>query len=362
MVNAKKIIKTLISNYANSWEPFSRLFLLSDIPIWSISRDMEELSSICKSLKITNPYSKLATFCDNQCVFLGSHFDLLLNKNKWLDTKNRLATAYFHGKPGTGSEEFDICFNNLQRYHERISRIQVSYSGMYDVILDSGIDQEKVFLIPIAVNLNYFSFQTPQSRRQARDKLGVPQSAIVVGSFQKDSVGWGEGMEPKLVKGPDVLLDTLRILKSSVSNLFVLLSGPARGFVKAGLNQLGIPFLHVYQKSYKDVAQMFQLLDLYIVSSREEGGPKAVLESMASGVPLITTRVGQATDIVQHGINGWIVDPEDSEGLAYWCRYVVENRSDTEDVLLAGRKTAEANNYNAQLPLWKKFMDGFVDS
>ena len=40
----------------------------------------------------------------------------------------------------------------------------------------------------------------------ARRVLGLPASAFVVGSFQKDGVGWGEGLEPKLIKGPDVLL------------------------------------------------------------------------------------------------------------------------------------------------------------
>jgi len=45
---------------------------------------------------------------------------------------------------------------------------------------------------------------------------------------------------------------------------------------------------------------MLQALDLYIVASREEGEPKAILESMASGVPLVTTEVGQAMDFVEH--------------------------------------------------------------
>ena len=51
----------------------------------------------------------------------------------------------------------------------------------------------------------------PPARRgrpapRARTRLGLPGSAFVVGSFQKDGVGWGEGLEPKLIKGPDVLL------------------------------------------------------------------------------------------------------------------------------------------------------------
>ena len=44
-------------------------------------------------------------------------------------------------------------------------------------------------------------------------------------------VGWGDGLEPKLIKGPDVLLQTVALLRQRIPELFVLLSGPARGYV-----------------------------------------------------------------------------------------------------------------------------------
>ena len=110
---------------------------------------------------------------------------------------------------------------------------------------------------------------------------------MVIGSFQKDGKGWGEGNEPKLIKGPDVLL-----------------TGPARGYVKTGLESLKIPCKHLYLQDYREIGKYYQALDAYLVTSREEGGPKGVLESMASGIPLISTRVGQAQDLVKQGING----------------------------------------------------------
>ncbi len=50
-----------------------------------------------------------------------------------------------------------------------------------------------------------------------------------------------------------------------------------------------------------------------MIASRQEGGPKAALEAMATGVPLVTTRVGQAADLVEDGANGWMVEVEDVE-------------------------------------------------
>lgn len=82
---------------------------------------------------------------------------------------------------------------------------------------------------------------------------------------------------------------------------------------------------------------------------------------MASGVPLVTTRVGQAMDLVRHGVNGWMVDIDNVEALAYWAKYVVSHRSILEAVLRTGRQTAEVNSYEAQIPLWDRFMRGFVE-
>ena len=163
------------------------------------------------------------------------------------------------------------------------------------------------------------------------------------------------------LKGPDILLRTLARLRTRIPELYVLLSGPARGYVMAGLEQLAIPYRHVYVKDYSDVGQLYRALDLYVVTSRDEGGPKAVLESMATGVPLVTTRVGQAMDLVEHEKNGWMVDVEDVEGLVHWSEFALEHRTSLSPVVAAGRRTAEAHTYLAQLPQWREFWRGFVD-
>jgi glycosyltransferase involved in cell wall biosynthesis len=232
---------------------------------------------------------------------------------------------------------------------------------MRDVILESGIESSKVFRIPIAVNLDFFPFREENSKRQSRQRLGIPQSAFVIGSFQKDGVGWGEGNEPKLIKGPDVFLATIARLRTRIPELYVLLSGPARGYVKSGLESMQVPYQHSYLDDYSVIGSMYQALDLYLVTSRQEGGPKAILESMASGIPLISTRVGQAMDLMEHERNGWVVGVDEVEALVHWSLnvYGMDERA-LSAVLAQGRATAEANSYEAQLPLWAEFMKGFV--
>lgn len=341
------------------WPPYSRLILVRDQADWVIDEEMRELGGIASRLGIHQVDSYWLAASRRQAVFYGSQFFLM--SDAWLRSTHHIGVAYFHGKPDTGIKEFDELYQRVRHYHERISRMQVSHSEMRDCLLATGIAPEKVHLIPIGINPSYFPVQTPESKRHARTHYDIPQAAVVVGSFQKDGVGWGEGREPKLIKGPDIFLRSVERLKRQVPELFVVLSGPSRGYVKEGLEKLGIPYRHFLLDHYPEVGRLFQALDLYMVTSRQEGGPKAILESMASGVPIVTTRVGQAMDLVRHGENGFIVDVEDVEGLCAWAESILSHPSELPALQREGRQTAEANSYESQVPLWDQFFNNFVE-
>lgn len=354
------VAKQLIRAATWGWKPYSRLILYGDSVGWSLDWDMLELANISRRLgvRIARPVWKHAAM--PQSIFYASQF--FLTDDDWLKLlPHRIGFSYFHGAPGTGEDDFDAVYDGLRKHHDKLSRIQVSHTEMRDLVLQTGVDPAKVFMIPIGINLVFFPLRTADTKHNARIKLGVPHSAFVIGSFQKDGVGWDDGLEPKLVKGPDVFVETMKQLKREIPELFVMLSGPARGYVKKGLEEAGIPYLHTYLQSYPEIAKLFQALDLYVVASRQEGGPKAILESMASGVPLVTTRVGQAMDLVKHGENAWMADVEDVDALASYALQVYRSsKADLQPILSAGRKTAEANSYESQIPLWAEFMKGFV--
>ncbi len=358
---AQHIGKNIIKAASWNWKPYSRLILYGDDAGWVLDWEMRELRNISEQLgiRLAAPLWKHAA--QPQSIFFSNHF--VLAKDDWLNLlPHRIGFSYFHGKPNTGDDLFDRFYKSLSIHHEKISRIQVSHSEMVDVAVATGIEPSKVFLIPIGINTDFFPFRTPEQKHTAREKLGIPHSAFVVGSFQKDGVGWGDGMEPKLIKGPDVFVETMKRLKNDIPELLVMLSGPARGYVKKGLEEAGIPYVHRYLRSYPDIAKLFQTLDLYVVASRQEGGPKAILESMATGVPLVTTRVGQAMDLVKHGENAYMTDVEDVDALAsYSLKVYRSTETDLQPMLVAGRKTAEANSYKSQIPMWAQFMKGFVE-
>ncbi len=322
--------------------------------------EARQLERSAHGLGVTTGPTRWVKGIDRQSIFHLSQFTLLLHDFE--RRENRLGLAYFHGRPGTpGMPEFDACFDTLRRRHAEIDRVQVTSSAMEELILETGIAAEKLHRIPIGIDTKEFRPRTLEKRLAARRALDLPDSAFVVGSFQKDGVGWGDGLEPKLIKGPDVLLAVAERLREQIPELVILLTGPSRGYVRAGLERLGVSYRHALLPSVDAVAQAYEAIDACLVASRDEGGPRAVLEAMAVGVPLVTTRVGQAVDLVRHGENGWIVEVEDVEGLVSWTAHIAEAAAhDLDAVLSAGHTTAAENSYEALRPRWRELFRGFV--
>lgn len=357
----KNIMRAALQLGSMNWKAYSHLILYADKAGWVLDWERQEMRKLCGKLDVPVVNSIWKYAAKPQSVFFFDQF--FLQNDDWLKLlPNRIGFAYFHGRPNTGFETFDHIYQQLKRHHNDISRIQVTHSEMRNSVLSTGIDPAKVFQIPIGINLNFFPFRTLEMKQQARLEFGIPQSAFVIGSIQKDGIGWGDGMEPKLEKGPDILIATASRLKKDIPELLVLIVGPARGYVKAGLEQAGVRYIHIPQQPYPQVGKIFSALDMYLISSRQEGGPKAVLESMASGVPLVTTRVGHAMDIVKNGLNGWITDVGDVEALvAHSLEVYNSSLEGIQPILENARKIAEENSYEKQTSLWADFMKGFVD-
>lgn len=342
------------------WHPHTRLFLLSDGARWVLTEEVRAIGEIADAIGVRVIRGDDPRAAKRQSLFCTS-IDQALNP-VWRQRGMRVAAAIYHGTPGTGVEEFDRRHRALCENHSALDRLQVTNTRYRDVVLQTGIDPAKVHLIPLGVDLRIFRPCSVESRIEARRRYGLPHDAPVIGSFQKDGIGWEEGMTPKLIKGPDLFLRAIAEIKRQVPGLHVFLSGPARGYVVHGLRQQGVPHTHVLAESYVELGTMYHALDLYLVTSREEGGPKAVLESMASGVPLVSSRVGQAIDMVRSGENGWMFDVDDIDGMVAVASDILLRRIETGRLVREGLRTAERNSYAAQRPLWRRFFDGFVET
>jgi glycosyltransferase involved in cell wall biosynthesis len=324
------------------------LFVVGDRLGWSIDDDRTRLVATARRLGYGVGSNALLRFLRGQAVFQHNHFNVL--QPRWLESSHRLGLSYFHGRPGTdGYPEFDRAYEALRANAGRIDRVQVTHAEMEELVLGAGVPRERVFRIPIGVDVEHF----PLRERETRD-------AFVIGSFVKDGVGMEAGLEPKLLKGPDVLIRVLERLREAVPRLEVLLTGPARGYVCGELERIDVPYRHLVARTRDELGQAYREVDVSLVTSRQEGGPKSVLEGMASGVPVVSTRVGQAAELIVDGDNGLLADVDDIEALALAVERVHQDPSLRDRLRAAGRATAEAHAEERLDPLWAQLLEGFA--
>ena len=343
------------------WQPRTHLFVVGDRIGWSIDDDATQLQRIAARIGLSVAPAAWAQHARRQSVFLPSHFSAL--QPRWLESSHRLGLSYFHGRPGTpGHPEFDVALTTLRDNAARVDRIQVTHGEMHELVVSAGVDERRVFRIPIGIDLERFPIGDAVTRVEARKTLDLPERAFVVGSFQKDGVGWGDGFEPKPVKGPDVLVDVLARVHERAPDLVVLLTGPARGWVRRELDRRGIPYRHVRVARRDELVTAYHALDVHLVASRQEGGPKSALESLATGAVLVSTRVGQVPEIVADGSTGLLADVEAPDSLATQVMRLHDDPALVAELRSAGREVAERYGYESLDERWAALFDGFVES
>ena len=209
----------------SGWKPYTKLLIKSSNSNWVLDTIRTEMLEICSEIGVPVIDERYGHKLKNQSVFYTSKYEALdVVKN----TKNRIAFPYYHGDPQLDNK-FKKLIDNIKENHHKIRKIQVSQSHIENIILDTGIQRDKVQRIPISIDIDKFHLRDEDKKNSLRKKLGIPESTLLVGSFQKDGDGWGSGDIPKLIKGPDIFLKVIKALKQKYSELAVLLTGPARG-------------------------------------------------------------------------------------------------------------------------------------
>lgn len=167
-------------------------------------------------------------------------------------------------------------------------------------------------LIPYTVDLNIFKLLNNhnQELNHIKQQLNIPKDFYIIGNFHRDTEGY-DLKSPKLMKGPDIFIEIIKELVKRQNKVHVLLAGPRRFWVIKQLELLSIPYTYYGQKleenqddirinnlSLETINILYNIIDLYIVSSRTEGGPRSILETASSKCKIVSTSVGIAQDIL----------------------------------------------------------------
>ena len=208
---------------------------------------------------------------------------------KKLRNKKVLCSVYHLDKDKKENEDierFKQFDENVDQYHtiSLISKEQIK-----------KMTNKKITQIPFWVNVNQFYLH--DEKKSLRAKYGIDSESFLVGSFQRDSEG-RDLSKPKMIKGPDIFLEIIEELNREKNKLTVILTGKRRNYLIQNLESLGIRYRYFEMVDTLTLNELYNLLDLYVVSSRLEGGPQAIVECATSMTPIISTKVGVAPQIL----------------------------------------------------------------
>jgi glycosyltransferase involved in cell wall biosynthesis len=196
--------------------------------------------------------------------------------------------------------------------------------------------EEQFTTIHSGVDLERFAASAGESNRE-RKCLGIPDGAFVVGAVGRLTA----------VKGHRHLLHAARrVIDCRGEAIFVILgTGELLGELRRQVAALGIEANVRFAGWQPDAASIMSAFDLFAFPSINEGMGKALVEAMALEKPVVASRIGGIVDLVNDGVNGFLVPPADPEALADRILFLMEDPETGRR--MAGKAAETAASYGS---------------
>ena len=227
------------------------------------------------------------------------------------DARPPVVVHTYHGHMLLG--EFDPVRQNVYRTIERgLARdtdalIAVS-PEVRDELVEMGVAPASRFaVVRLGIELS--------ERMQGAERGGELRASLGI-SPERFTVGWVARMTA--AKQPADVLRTIRLLhdRGVDAALIMVGDGPDRSALEALARELGIDDATRFVGFQDDVGPWFHSFDALLLPSRSEGTPVSAIETLASGRPVVATRVGGVADVVHDGIDGYLVALGDVDAAA----------------------------------------------
>lgn len=159
-------------------------------------------------------------------------------------------------------------------------------------------------------------------------------------------------------KGHALLLDALPLVLKVVSDatLLVVGDGPDRGTLVAQAGALGVESHIVWagERSPQEVLRLYCVMDVVAVPSQFEGFGLSAVEAMMAGRPVVGTRVGGLSELIEDGVTGYLISPDDSTAFAAALIGILGDPGAAIDMGARGRKRV-SENFSSE-----RFAESFV--
>lgn len=214
-----------------------------------------------------------------------------------------------------------------------------------DIIRHYGLPAEKICVIYNGIDPGRFVPVIAAEKARLKDEFGFGKDSTVV-------LFVGSGFERK---GLMYLIRSLGHLKD-VSGLKLVVAGKGRASrYEAEARRLGVEDRVVFMGPVKGALRLYQASDIFALPSVYEPFSNACLEAMSSGLPVVTSRINGASEILEDGVTGGIVDdPADALQIAEKIRPFLDSGKRTRAGALARQKASSftvENNVNGFLEL-----------
>lgn len=232
--------------------------------------------------------------------------------------------AFHHGYTRTDAKV--RVYNKLDRHSlRRADAVVVPCHAFIEELSAAGVDPARIRVLHNAVDPG------PRvDRAAARRALAVEGRRVIV------SVG-----RLSHEKGHDVLIDACALLDRAMrADLSVLIvgEGPERERLEARAAAASVAVR--FEGFQASVAPYYAAADLFVLPSRSEGAPNALLEALAAGCPSLATRVGGVAEIVAHGISAHLVPPDQPQPLGAAIAHLLQHPADAARLAAGGRAAA----------------------
>ncbi len=196
-----------------------------------------------------------------------------------------------------------------------------------------GISEDKIVIIHNGVDLDVFHPRSP-------DK-GLAQELCIVDHHPV--IGTVGRMVTE--KGHVYLLEALPYLREQWPTLQCLFigTGPLMEMLRKRASELDVAEKCFFPGVRMDMADIYPLMDIFVLPSLREPFGLVLLEAMASGVPVIATASGGPLDFIHSGINGLLVPPADPKELADKMDFLLSHPERREEIARQGYETVRKN-------------------
>ena len=163
-------------------------------------------------------------------------------------------------------------------------------------------------VVPLGFDLSPFAAIDQAARAEARVALGLGPDASAIATVGRLTA----------IKQHELLLQAARLIVDQRPHTFVLIAGDGerRAELEAQVRHLGLEANVRFLGWRRDLAAIYAATDVFMLTSRNEGTPVALIEAMASGVPGISTDVGGVADVITTPASGIRVPDGDAAALA----------------------------------------------